>query len=45
LLGADNLPEKAVEAAKEGIALLPPVQPWDPIVRIRRLLEVESIGK
>jgi len=35
-------PEKARAAAKEGLALLPPMRPGDPKSRIRRLLEAEA---
>jgi tetratricopeptide (TPR) repeat protein len=41
-LRADGQPGNAIAAANEGLALLPPPRPGAPIVRIRKLLELES---
>ena len=38
----DGQSAKAVAAAKEGLALLPPAKPGDPVVRVRKLLEIEA---
>jgi eukaryotic-like serine/threonine-protein kinase len=35
-------PEKARAAAKDGLALLPPLRPGDPKSRVRRVLELEA---
>ena len=39
---ADGQPEEAIVAAKEGLSLLPPIKPGDPIARVRKLLEIET---
>jgi eukaryotic-like serine/threonine-protein kinase len=39
---ADGQSAKAIAAAREGLALLPPIKPGDPIVRVRKLLEIEA---
>jgi tetratricopeptide (TPR) repeat protein len=39
---ANGQPEEAIIAAREGLALLPPVKSGRPVARVRKLLEIEA---